>query len=60
MIADNKTADTFHEFGHVINRGKSQDKVLDYENLARKQLGLSPRPYDETHNRTVKKSQYGN
>lgn len=50
----------FHELGHVIFRGQTQNKVLDYENKARKQMNLPKRPYDETHNSTVKKGKYGN
>ena len=44
----------FHEFGHVINAGKSQDKVLTYNNYVRKILGLTLRKPDENHNATVK------
>ena len=44
----------FHEFGHVIYDGESQDKVLKYNNYVRKTLGLTPRKQDETHNKTVK------
>lgn len=59
-IPGNLGTSTFHELGHVIYRGQTQDKVLDYENKVRKQMGLPKRPYDETHNSTVKKGQYGN
>jgi len=59
-VPSNLASSTFHEIGHVIYKGQTQNKVLDYENKARKQMGLSLRPYDETHNRTVKKGQYGN
>jgi hypothetical protein len=51
---------TFHEIGHVIYRGQTQNKVIEYDNLARKIMGLMLRPNDETHNRTVKKWEYGN
>lgn len=59
-IPANLGTSTFHELGHVIYRGQTQNNVLDYENKARKQMGLPKRPYDETHNSTVKKGQYGN
>jgi len=59
-IKTNTAASTFHELGHVIYRGNTQDKVIDYENKARKQMGLPNRPYDETHNKTVTNKQYGN
>ena len=49
-----------HEIGHVLYRGNTQDKVLDYKNKARKQLGLPKWPYDETYNKTVKTGRYGN
>ncbi|MFM9951112.1 MAG: RHS repeat domain-containing protein, partial [Saprospiraceae bacterium] len=59
--AKTNTADkTFHEIGHVLYRGDTQDKVLNYNNSVRKILGLKNRPYDETHNKTVKEKQYGN
>ena len=32
--------------------------VIDFNNSVRKILNLSKRPYDETHNRTVKKTNY--
>ena len=34
--------------------------ILHYENKARKQMGLPKKPYDETHNKTVKKGVYEN
>jgi len=46
---------TFHEFGHVIYEGKTQDKVLDFNNIVRDLLNLPRRKYDETHNIKVKK-----
>ncbi len=60
MLTSTPTSNFFHEIGHVIYRGDTQNKVIDYENNARKQTGLAPRQYDETHNRTVRKGQYGN
>jgi len=72
---------TFHELGHVVYQGQSQDKVINYDNAARSArvqgynvtsvrtltnrrvyvpASLAPRPYDETHNRTVIKGNYGN
>ena len=58
-IKTNTAVSLFHELGHVIYRGNTQDKVIDYENKAREQMGLPDRPYDETHNRTVTDKQYG-
>ncbi|MDR1764311.1 MAG: RHS repeat-associated core domain-containing protein [Dysgonamonadaceae bacterium] len=49
---------TFHELGHVIYQGQSQDKVIDFNNRVRKILNLPKRPYDETHNRTVRQTNY--
>jgi len=46
---------TIHGIGHVINAGKAQDKVLNYDNKARNQVGLPKRNPDETHNSTVTK-----
>jgi RHS repeat-associated protein len=72
---------TFHELGHVVYQGQSQDNVIIYDNAARSArvqgynvtsirnlanrrvyvpASLAPRPYDETHNRTVIKGNYGN
>ena len=49
---------TFHEIGHVIYQGKSQNKVIDYHNKSRNRLLLTPRPYDEHHNKNVKRGVY--
>lgn len=49
---------TFHEIGHVIYQGKSQNKVIDYHNKSRNSLLLTPRPYDEHHNKNVKRGVY--
>lgn len=58
---------TFHGIGHVIYAGKSQEKVLDFDNSVRSlnkiknpDNSFSPNPmnkrnYDQTHNKTVKK-----
>ena len=43
-----------HEIGHVLNAGKTQDKVIDFNNKARKILGLPKRRYDEKHNERKK------
>jgi len=81
-ITTNTNNLTFHEIGHVVYDGQSQNKVIDYDNLTRgiykstsnvpiKAPGYdkgasgytkriytnSPmrnRPYDETHNSTIK------
>ena len=53
-IATNMADRTFHEIGHIIYAGKSQDKVINYNNIVRKILGLDSRPYDENHNRTIR------
>ena len=52
-VQTNPESATFHGLGHVINAGKAQDKVLDYDNKARNQMGLPKRNDDETHNSTV-------
>ena len=49
---------TFHEIGHVIYQGKAQNNVINYHNRVRRILNLAPRPYDETHNRNVKRGVY--
>lgn len=51
---------TWHGIGHVIFGGKSQDKVLDFDNKTRKLMNLSRRPYDQTHNRKVTNNVFGN
>jgi RHS repeat-associated protein len=53
-IPSSTTVTIFHEIGHVLERGNTQDKVLNFENKAKRQIGLPIRPPDETHNRTVK------
>jgi RHS repeat-associated protein len=54
-VQTNPENSTFHGLGHVINAGKPQDKVLDYDNKARQQTGMPKRKPDETHNSTVTK-----
>lgn len=54
-VQTNPENSTIHGIGHVINAGKSQDKVLNYDNKARNQAGLPKRNPDETHNSTVTK-----
>ena len=44
---------TFHELGHVIYNGKRQDKVIRFNNTARRILGLPKREQDETHNSRI-------
>ena len=56
-VQTNPENSTIHGLGHVINAGKSQDKVLNYDNKGRNQTNMTPRKPDETHNRTVTKSQ---
>jgi hypothetical protein len=57
-IQTNVNDATFHEFGHVIYQGQTQDKIIDFNNRVRKILNLPKRPYDETHNRNVLKTNY--
>ena len=56
-VATNPENSTWHGIGHVINAGKSQEKVLDFDNKARalSTPTLTPRKPDETHNKTVTK-----
>jgi RHS repeat-associated protein len=57
-IQTNPTLTTFHGFGHIINGGKSQDKVIDYENRALKAFNdvngtnIPKRNQDENHHST--------
>jgi RHS repeat-associated protein len=56
---------TLHGIGHIINGGKRQDRVLDFDNATRainktknadgtfSPSPLTPRKYDESHNKTV-------
>ncbi|EGJ99559.1 hypothetical protein HMPREF9455_04055 [Dysgonomonas gadei ATCC BAA-286] len=44
----------YHELGHVIYQGQSQDKVLKYNNIFRRMFGHPVRKPDETHNKTIK------
>ena len=53
-IATNLADRTFHEIGHIIYAGKTQNKVIDYNNRVRRILGLDARPYDENHNRIIR------
>jgi hypothetical protein len=39
----------------VLNAGKPQDKVLNFDNAARRQTKMPTRKPDETHNKTVTK-----
>jgi len=55
IVQTNPENSTIHGIGHVVNAGKSQDKVLNYDNKARNQVGLPKRNPDETHNKTVTK-----
>ncbi|WP_238381817.1 DUF6443 domain-containing protein, partial [Mucilaginibacter pedocola] len=62
--AMNMMTRTMHGIGHIMYKGKSQNKVIDFENKARKinkstnpQGGFTPSPlskrgYDQDHNRT--------
>ena len=50
-VETNTTDMLFHEFGHKIYQGQSQDKVLDYNNDVRKLLKLKPRRSDYEHNK---------
>jgi len=49
---------TFHEIGHVIYKGQTQNKVIDFNNTIRTILNLPKRPYDETHNRNVRQTNF--
>lgn len=42
----------FHGLGHVLYKGQSQDKVVDFHNVARSLLHLSPLPYYHDHYET--------
>lgn len=52
-VQTNPENSTIHGLGHVVNAGKSQDKVLNYDNKARTQMNMPKRNPDETHNKTV-------
>ena len=49
-VRTNRSDLLFHSFGHIIYAGKPQNKVIDFNNLARKSLNLPKRKYDEYHN----------
>ena len=49
-VRTNRSDLLFHSFGHIIYAGKPQNKVIDFNNLARKSLNLPKRKYDEDHN----------
>lgn len=54
-VQTNKTDAAFHELGHVIYRGGyNQEKVIDFNNEVRSLIRMYPRPYDASHNSTVK------
>jgi hypothetical protein len=42
-IKNNTTGSVFHELGHVLERGNTQDRVIHYENNARRQFGPTMR-----------------
>ena len=49
-VRTNRSDLLFHSFGHIIYAGKPQNKVIDFNNLARKSLNLPKRKYDQDHN----------
>ena len=57
-VQTNPSLTTFHGFGHIINGGKSQDKVLGFENKVIKAFNdvngtnLPDRNQDQNHNST--------
>jgi len=54
----NITDRTFHELGHVLYEGETQDKVLNFNNLVRSILGMQRRRPDEHHNSTIRYNIY--
>jgi len=71
-IETSRETRTFHGLGHVIYGGKSQDKVIDFDNQARSlnkiqnpdgtftAEPLSKRKYDQTHNNKEDKIKFTN
>jgi hypothetical protein len=53
-IQTNVTDATFHELGHIIYQGRTQNKVINFNNRVRKILKFTNRPDDESHNITIK------
>ena len=51
----NVTDKLFHELGEILYRNGNYERVIDYNNLARKKMKLTPRKYDEEHNRYTQK-----
>ena len=51
FIETNTTDMIFHEMGHIIYKGKPQNKVLEFNNQVRKILNLRERKPDEEHNK---------
>ena len=51
---------TWHGIGHVIYGGKTQNKVLDFDNKVREIMNLPKRPYDQTHNKMITTNISGN
>lgn len=49
-IQTNKVDLLWHGLGHVIFAGEKQYKVIDFNNIARKIIGLKPRRLDQFHN----------
>ena len=49
-VRTNRSDLLFHSMGHILYAGKPQNKVIDFNNLARKSLNLPKRKYDEDHN----------
>ncbi len=53
QIKTNVTDMIFHEMGHKIMEGQTQDKVLEFNNRIRRILKLNKRKPDEEHNQFI-------
>ena len=51
----NVTDKLFHEFGEILYHKGNYERIIDYNNHARKKIGLDSRKYDENHNRYTPK-----
>ena len=60
QVQSNSEITFYHEVGHIIYRATNQSKVIDYDNKARKAMGMSPRPYDNSHHKYEVPKKYGN
>ena len=53
IVRTNRADLLWHGIGHVVKAGKPQNQVLEFNNFARKLLGLPKRNPDKEHNKKI-------